>query len=47
MRGIDFFGPWEGSPVTSWETALSEIESVLRRTGTQRAVGWRGQVDAR
>lgn len=46
MRGTDFFGPWEGSPVTSWETALSEIESVLRRTGTQRAVGWRGQVDA-
>lgn len=47
MRGADFFGPWEGSPVTSWETAASEIESVLRRTGTRRTVGWRGQVDAR
>ncbi|WP_281397736.1 FRG domain-containing protein [Nocardiopsis composta] len=47
VRGADFFGPWEGDPVTSWESALSEIESVLKRTGQRRAVGWRGQVDAR
>lgn len=46
MQGEDLFGPWEGDPVTSWDAALSEIESVLKRTGSQRAVGWRGQVNA-
>jgi hypothetical protein len=47
MDGNDFFGPWEGDPVTSWDGALEEIESVLALTGPHRTVVWRGQVNAR
>ncbi|MEO9246185.1 FRG domain-containing protein [Citricoccus nitrophenolicus] len=46
MNGSEFFGPWEGEPVSSWQSAVQEIESVLTRTGQRRSVGWRGQVNA-
>lgn len=47
MNGTDFFGPWEGTPISSWAEALAEIEAVLARTGQRRTVAWRGQVNAR
>ena len=47
MDGKDFFGPWEGTPISSWKEALREIEDVLARTGQHRSVAWRGQVNAR
>lgn len=42
----EFFDPWQGNIITSWQSALEEIEAVLKLTGSTRTLGWRGQVDA-
>jgi len=45
MGASSFFGPWEGSVISSWQDAIASIEEVVAKSGN-RTLAWRGQVDA-